>query len=176
MNINALRKLREELDKNYYKCKSWCFECCTAVPITENEIKLMTAELRRQWLEAPPNGKGDNYCEFLTTEGKCSVYNQRPIICRSFSWTKWILQNRNKKVATWHCTYWEWIEKIASTEFIRYGNEVSDNSIIIGSKAMIQEMEVFNLKNNQKCDSPILTKDPKDPEHSNTTPTNASPK
>ena len=29
-------------------------------------------------------GRYKNYCPFITTYGKCSVYNHRPIICREF--------------------------------------------------------------------------------------------
>jgi Fe-S-cluster containining protein len=32
----------------------------------------------------PPYGKGKEYCEYLDRDGKCSVYEQRPIICRAF--------------------------------------------------------------------------------------------
>lgn len=141
MNLNAIKKLRDELDKHYYKCNPWCFECCTTVPIMEKELPMMIAELRRQGFEEPPNGKWDEYCEFLTAEGKCSVYAQRPMICRSFSWTKWILQKEGKKVATGHCTYGDWKEKIASPEFIRYWMEINKSGIAIGSREMLREFE-----------------------------------
>lgn len=85
MNLNAIKKLRAQLDNHRYKCKEGCFECCTAVPTTEEEAKLIEKELRKQGYTKPPQGKGEKYCEMLTPEGKCSVYNQRPIICRAFS-------------------------------------------------------------------------------------------
>lgn len=151
MNISAIKKLREALAKNRYKCKEWCFECCTIVPISEKEIALMRKELYKNWFQEPPNGKGDGYCEFLTVDGKCSVYNQRPIICRSFSGTKYIMKRDGKSVPTQFCTYWDWHEEIASTEFTRYGMEIMDKWVIIGSRQIIKDFEF-------KKDTPMLNK------------------
>lgn len=140
MNYNALRKLRIELDKTKYKCKEGCYECCTAVPTTEEEIKLMTKELRRQGYDKPPNGKGDKYCEMLTPEGKCSVYAQRPIICRSFSDRAYRLKKANHDpVYTQTCSYGT--PKITETtqEHIRYMLGLLDNGVVIGSVEKLKE-------------------------------------
>jgi len=48
MNLNKLKKLREQLDKHKYKCKEGCYECCTRTPALEEELKMMEKELRRQ--------------------------------------------------------------------------------------------------------------------------------
>lgn len=40
--------------------------------------------LRERGIQEPPNGKGNDYCEYLDDSGKCSVYEERPIVCRAF--------------------------------------------------------------------------------------------
>ncbi len=80
-----LRALRDKLERiRGFKCKEGCFECCTAVDYTEEEEKRMMRSLRKQGHKEPPNGKGKGYCKFLDKDGKCSVYRERPIICRAF--------------------------------------------------------------------------------------------
>lgn len=130
MNIKALNILRGQLSKNYYKCKDGCFECCTSVPLIAEEIVLMKKELRRNWYTDPPNGKGDLYCEFLTTEWRCSVYNQRPIICRSFSGTKFRMTKWDRSVLTPSCTYGDWRIKEATKEFIEYWKELMKDGYV----------------------------------------------
>ncbi len=71
------------------KCHNWCYDCCWVIMFTKEEEILMKKELRKQWIKKPPNWKWDEMCEYLTSEWKCSVYNQRPIICRIF----WIVDN-----------------------------------------------------------------------------------
>ena len=144
MNLNVLKKLRAELDKKHYACKPGCFECCTVVPVTEEESNMMVAELRKLGYSEPPNGKGDEYCEFLTTEGRCSVYAQRPIICRSFSGTKYVMKKAGKSIVTQSCTYGDGHEETASVEFVRYGQSVLEDGMIIGSREMIEEMTEKN--------------------------------
>lgn len=133
MNLNSIKKLRSQLDKHRYKCKEWCFECCTAVPTTEEEAKLIVKELRKQGYSEPPRGKGEKYCEMLTPDGKCSVYNQRPIICRAFSDIKYRMKKGDKEVYTWACTYGSWEVRNASQEFIQYGKHILEKWIVIGN-------------------------------------------
>lgn len=44
----------------------------------------MNKVLRKNGYDQPPNGKGKEYCEYLTAEGRCSVYEERPIVCQAF--------------------------------------------------------------------------------------------
>lgn len=140
MKQKVIKKLREQLSKVNYKCKEWCFECCTVVPVYPDELKAIKIELLKKWYKEPPNWKGDWYCEFLTSEGKCSVYNQRPIICRSFSNIKYILKRWNRQVPTQSCTYWDWKEETATPEFIKYWLEVLEKWIVIGSKELLEQL------------------------------------
>lgn len=48
----------------------------------------MNKFLRKKGISAPPNGKGIEYCEYLDENGRCSVYEERPIICRAFGVVK----------------------------------------------------------------------------------------
>lgn len=47
-----------------------------------NELNIKSMEQMQELLN--DYGKYKNYCPFITTYGRCSVYEQRPIICREF--------------------------------------------------------------------------------------------
>jgi Fe-S-cluster containining protein len=80
-----LRNLRKQIDKvKKFKCKEDCFECCTLIQYTPEEQKRMNQCLRKQGRLKPPEGKGKNYCPYLDKNGACSVYHERPIVCRLF--------------------------------------------------------------------------------------------
>jgi Fe-S-cluster containining protein len=81
---NIINKIRQQCDNWFIKCNDWCFECCGVIIFSKEEDRLMKKELLKQGLKTPPNWKWNKYCEYLTTEWKCSVYNQRPVICRMF--------------------------------------------------------------------------------------------
>lgn len=119
MKTQVIQKLREQLSKNKYKCREGCYECCTNVPVLEQEVKEMEKELRRLGYSEPPNGKGDKYCEMLTSEGKCSIYNHRPTICRAFSNIKYRLMGTEKLTPS--CTYGDGRIQDATPEYIKYG-------------------------------------------------------
>ena len=80
---NKIKKLREQLRKIKMNCWN-CYECCWIIMFTKDEKKLMDTYLIKKWIREPPNWKWNNYCEYLNINGKCSVYEQRPIICRMF--------------------------------------------------------------------------------------------
>jgi len=144
MNLNKLKKLREQLDKHKYKCKEGCFSCCTRTPALEEELKMMEKELRRQGYTNPPNWKWDQYCEMLTPEGKCSVYSQRPIICRWFSDIGYKITKNWRSMVTQSCTYWTQEIRTATHEFVQYWDELMKKGVIIGA------MDNFNLYENSK--------------------------
>lgn len=57
-----------------------CSECCKRVQSvleTEFDHPVMNELVRR----FPYQTKGDGSCEMLTKEGKCSVYESRPLLC-----------------------------------------------------------------------------------------------
>lgn len=52
-----------------------CYQCCTTLLMTKSEKDILDKKKKLY-------GKGKQYCEFLNKEGKCSVYEDRPIVCR----------------------------------------------------------------------------------------------
>lgn len=58
-----------------------CYECCTTFLMTKSEKEVLNKK-KKLW------GKGKQYCEFLDKQGKCSVYEDRPIICRIMGTTQ----------------------------------------------------------------------------------------
>lgn len=107
MNYSKIKKLHNALAKLRYKCKENCYECCTWFSFLEEEKKMMKKELMKQGYKQPPNWKGNNHCEYLTEKWKCSIYNARPVICRSFSDIKFLMRWPKGKVLTQSCTYWK---------------------------------------------------------------------
>lgn len=82
MDISKIiQTLRKKLDIQT-RDTSGEYESCGYVPYTKIEQFKMTQELKRQGLKHPPQGKGKEYCEYLDKCGKCTVYQERPIICR----------------------------------------------------------------------------------------------
>lgn len=79
-----IRKLREFLADGSCKCPKGCFQCCTKIFFNPEEKKRMDQYLKESGHNSPPNGKGGEFCEYLNGQGGCSVYPERPIICRAF--------------------------------------------------------------------------------------------
>lgn len=144
MNFNAIKKLRSQLDKHHYKCKENCHECCTRTPALDIEVKIMIKELRKKGYTETPKGKWPKYCEMLTLDGKCSVYDQRPIICRAFSDIGYRLKNKKTSFVTQSCTYWEKKIVDASHEFVQYGRTLLEKWITIGGD-MEEIMDFWNV-------------------------------
>lgn len=89
MISKELKGLRKFITDNYRgHCRNGNYECCGGVMMTKEEKERIDAYLKLLGLKKPPQGKGKDYCEYLTKEGKCSVYAERPIICRSFGLIK----------------------------------------------------------------------------------------
>jgi Fe-S-cluster containining protein len=145
MKSNNLKRLIQELNQYRYKCKENCFECCTWFSFLPEEKKIIDKELKKQWYSEPPNWKWDKYCEYLTEQWRCSIYNARPIICRGFSNHSFILTWNWQKIATQTCTYWEKKLVIASKEFINYWIEVLNKWIYNKNAKNVME-EFINSK------------------------------
>lgn len=87
----VIHQLRDKIDKlaSNTPIKCWdCFECCTFIKLSRYEKDRMLKLLKKKWIKEPPKWKWDDYCEFLDTDWKCSVYEERPLICRAFGHTK----------------------------------------------------------------------------------------
>jgi Fe-S-cluster containining protein len=85
-------ELRAKLDAKFadiqkkhshaFQCKLGCHECCKP-NLTVNPLE---AEVLRRHLKNHPKEHesfGENRCVFLDKQGSCSVYEARPLVCRS---------------------------------------------------------------------------------------------
>lgn len=85
-----------EFQKEYIFCKEGCSHCCKRgnFPMSALEMKYLmigyqnlSADIKKQIdnnIEKLKNGNKDSYiCPFLINE-KCSVYKNRPLVCRAF--------------------------------------------------------------------------------------------
>lgn len=79
---NKIKKLRQQLNRKI-DCGS-CYKCCGVIIFSKEEKRAMTKSLLKEGIKTPPNWKWDKYCEYLDKNWRCSVYEQRPIICRGF--------------------------------------------------------------------------------------------
>lgn len=66
-----------------FDCKPGCFECCGPVPCHDWELEKLGVEtgefIAAKNLKVIEPGK----CQFIK-DGKCSVYERRPLMCRLF--------------------------------------------------------------------------------------------
>jgi Fe-S-cluster containining protein len=76
-----------------FNCKLGCYSCCkSGLTVTNVEAKHI-----RAWIDGLPSDhqkevlggnkmssqNGVGFCEFLSAEGRCTVYPVRPVVCRS---------------------------------------------------------------------------------------------
>lgn len=111
---NKILKLRKLLNK---KIDCWdCYKCCWVIVFSKEEKRAMTSLLLKKGINVPPSGKWSLYCEYLDVSWKCSVYEQRPIICRWF----WQVDHEALK-----CSIWKHTDHIAEPrEMVQYRNKV----------------------------------------------------
>ncbi len=87
----TIKYLREYFDQwpkvNCEGCKE---SCCGATRMTQQELEAILALLAKKWYKEAPRGKGVQYCEYLDKEGKCVVYEERPILCRIHGKMDWL--------------------------------------------------------------------------------------
>lgn len=62
-------------------CKGQCWQGCGPIWLTKLEAERLEAESGRRLRQVQ---MPDLLCPFLTTEGRCSGYDARPLICRLF--------------------------------------------------------------------------------------------
>jgi Fe-S-cluster containining protein len=63
------------------QCDEGCGECCGPVPVTETEYQRVRRFMRERGIRARNNGLIT--CP-LYQDGRCSVYEARPTLCRVF--------------------------------------------------------------------------------------------
>lgn len=93
--LDKYKQLRDDIDgqceklekehASHLKCKSGCDLCCMNYNIFPIEFKYILNELKRQQFKMSSKSdakKNRQDCVFLV-DHKCSIYNVRPIICRT---------------------------------------------------------------------------------------------
>ncbi len=84
--MSRLRRLRRSVQEIWDRvpdvpCRELCQEACTIVPMSDAEEEL----LRCLGLEPPGYGPPpDLWCDALDADGRCSIYEHRPLVYRLF--------------------------------------------------------------------------------------------
>lgn len=86
-------KLQESIDMTCNGQCSKCGECCSnLLPLTKQEIKHLRAIVKKRHLKPHihilANAIYDMTCPFLDSNNKCSIYEDRPYICKLFKCDK----------------------------------------------------------------------------------------
>lgn len=92
--LSSYYQLREQIDKRtveiseihnkHLNCKKGCDSCCEAISVFPLEFAAIKKELQLEGRKLPYRrfNKFRKSCMFLIN-GACSIYNSRPIICRT---------------------------------------------------------------------------------------------
>lgn len=80
---HSLDKIYENLDLSATSCKSGCHYCCFhQIDISKSEFNYITRSIKDIKSLKLNNYPDKNACPFLSSEGKCQIYQIRPLICR----------------------------------------------------------------------------------------------
>ncbi len=102
--ISSYRNLRYELENQLERlaplhasgmsCRKGCSKCCIHLALLPLEIYVMAEDLGLHY-SFSGNVSGLKQCPFLKDHA-CSVYNERPVICRAFGFPQlWITEEWN---------------------------------------------------------------------------------
>ncbi len=83
-DIDKAAQKFETMHKSQLKCKKGCDSCCESLTIFPIEYTAIQKELGNEFVLPPKRifNKIGKKCRFLVN-GACSIYNSRPIICRT---------------------------------------------------------------------------------------------
>lgn len=76
---NRLKRLRKSLERKP-RCPKGCNECCTGIFYSPEEKERIDWFIRKNNISLSPQSRK---CEYLSLDGKCLIYPERPIICRA---------------------------------------------------------------------------------------------
>ncbi|MDP4185624.1 MAG: YkgJ family cysteine cluster protein [Bacteroidota bacterium] len=100
-----IEKLCEHLTsthQKHLKCKEGCDLCCLDFDVFPIEYYAIREEIRKQEITLPSEAQGGR-CSFLKNHS-CSLYNLRPIICRTHGLP---LLNMNEEGTQWELSFCE---------------------------------------------------------------------
>jgi uncharacterized protein len=99
MSIRRVRALYANLPE--IECKGFCHQSCGPVPATRAEVKAIEDRAGK-----PFGPRSDGYCSMLDG-GRCTVYEDRPLMCRL-----WGLVEKMK--CPWGCVPERWVSNSES--------------------------------------------------------------
>lgn len=85
MNVERERRLKKAYAQiPEVECKGLCQTYCGPIPVAPVEEERLTEKCG----SAPGVNEDTGLCDRLTPDGKCSIYEHRPFICRAFGAVK----------------------------------------------------------------------------------------
>ena len=75
---NIIKRLRSEIPR--MECRPGCSDCCGPIFFSAWEW----SQVRDKRQATSPDAK----CPYVNTDGRCDIYEQRPIVCRLFGTVK----------------------------------------------------------------------------------------
>lgn len=116
MSIKRYLELRNEIDaqtrqfdllhKEHMVCKKGCDKCCLDFDVFPIEYEAIKQQIKNEYPELIDNlaqTENKERCAFLKA-GQCSIYNARPIICRTHGYP---LINMNDDGDQWELSFCE---------------------------------------------------------------------
>tara|TARA_R110000868_G_scaffold176609_4_gene414499 strand:+ start:10662 stop:11018 length:357 start_codon:yes stop_codon:yes gene_type:complete len=82
MNDDPVQRIYDKLPT--MKCKGLCHESCGPAPALPAEA----ARMHKKGIEPPDYDRNTLDCNYLSNEKTCSIYDDRPLICRLFGMVK----------------------------------------------------------------------------------------
>ena len=84
-NIDKRVQILEQEHKKHLRCKSGCDLCCMDYNIFPVEFYSILQKLKEQKfkLQPTPTGEDDSSCCVFLKNHNCTIYQSRPIICRT---------------------------------------------------------------------------------------------
>lgn len=82
MDNNRLQELYNKLPK--IDCKGNCVRQCSVVPLGMEEEDYITEGYGHDRIPEPEFQDGEPVCNQLTDDGRCSIHDRRPLICRLY--------------------------------------------------------------------------------------------
>ncbi len=80
--IDAKVSALEQIHNSHMKCKAGCSMCCREYAILPVEFESILNRLKKEASPAINPNYGPDECPFLV-DRRCSIYKNRPIICRT---------------------------------------------------------------------------------------------
>lgn len=134
-----LRALYDRLPK--LACQKLCEDGCGPVPVSHLELEIVT---RAAGGELPSSGTTD--CPLITPDGCCSVYEDRPMVCRlwgTFYWPESVVPAGmiSEDARGWRCPHGCRPEReLTLPEFLELVQELESIAGPAGARSLVPEI------------------------------------